>query len=326
MHYWQLTGDVKLLDELFPYAESNIEAFEKRNTSEGLDASLGWGFVDWGYVPNPGPSDMGVNLHYLAALRDMPSWCEAIGKFDRVHRYRKIADVMAGKIDRYFESEFRGSGDAWDRIGYHRAVFGMKLGFFRGQRQMECTEYIKRHMLKCFPNDSTAPRLSDPGANNTRLITPYFAHYALPLLIEDGQMSFVLEQYRTCWGWALRQGLTTWPEVFDLRWSHSHQWAGSPTWQMSRYALGLQPRYDLGKHHYELKLFPGSLQKANGVLPLPGEEGGIKIAWSRDHDGLHYHLETPVPIELHLDKKRYHGKSAVLHIEGKIDMLFENLQ
>ncbi len=326
VHYWQLSGDLKLLDELFPYAASNIEAFEMKNTTYGLDASLGWGFVDWGYVPNPGPSDMGVNLHYLAALRDMATWCEAIGKVDHVHRYKRLADMMDGKISRYFESEFRGGEGAWDRIGYHRAVLGMKLGFFRGHRQRECTGYIRKHMLNCFPNDSAAPRLSDPGANNKKLITPYFAHYALPLLIEHGEMSFVLEQYRKCWGWALGQGLTTWPEVFDLRWSHCHQWAGCPTWQLSRYSLGLQPRYDLGKHNYELKLFPGSLQKANGLVPLPGGEGVIRIEWSRDRDGLRYHLETPVPIDLHLDEERYGAKSSLMHIEREIDMIFKNLQ
>ena len=70
----QLTGDRQVLEELFPYAERNVAAFEKQRTADGLQDALGWGFVDWGYVRNPGPSDMGVNLHYLAALRDMVSW------------------------------------------------------------------------------------------------------------------------------------------------------------------------------------------------------------------------------------------------------------
>ena len=67
VHYWELTGDREILEELFPYAEHNVAAFEKQRTADGLQDALGWGFVDWGYVRNPGPSDMGVNLHYLAA-------------------------------------------------------------------------------------------------------------------------------------------------------------------------------------------------------------------------------------------------------------------
>ncbi len=79
-----------------------------------------------------------------------------------------------------------------------------------------------------------------------RLITPFFSHFALPVLWEYDEGEFVLDQYRSCWGWALDQGLTTWPEVFDLRWSHCHQWSGCPTWQLTRYVLGISPRRDLG--------------------------------------------------------------------------------
>ncbi|MHB8871941.1 MAG: alpha-L-rhamnosidase-related protein [Candidatus Doudnabacteria bacterium] len=33
IQYWELTGNIKLLDELYPYAEKDIEAFEKQTTS-----------------------------------------------------------------------------------------------------------------------------------------------------------------------------------------------------------------------------------------------------------------------------------------------------
>ena len=323
VHYWELTGDLKLLNELFPYAEKNIEAFEKQTTSGGVSDSLGWAFVDWGYVRNSGPSDVGVDLYYLAALRDMVRWCKAIDKGNLVHHYQTLANKMSAIIKRYYSNEFPKDKDAWRRIGYHRAVLGLRLGFFKGDDAKSCIKFIKDHMLRCFPNDTTAPRLSDPEANNPRLITPYFAHYAMPVLIEHGQMNFVLNQYRKCWGWALKQGLTTWPEVFDLRWSHCHQWAGCPTWQMSRYLLGLRPRYDLGSHNYELDLYPGSLQTTKGTVPLLGDKGVIKIKWTRETDGIHYHLETPVPIDLHIDEKRYGYKSKVVHIEKEFNAVFE---
>jgi hypothetical protein len=228
-------------------------------------------------------------------------------------------------INKYYISEFRNAGDAWKRIGFHLAVLGLKLEFFDGAREKECIEYIKEHMLRCFPNDPTAPRLSDPEVNNSRLITPYFGHYVMPVLIEHGEMNFVLDQYRKCWGWMLGDDRTTWLEVFDTRWSHCHQWSGCPTWQMSRYLLGLQPHYDLGNNNYVLDLYPGSLQIANGTIPLPGDEGVIIVKWSREADGLHYHLETPVPIYLHLDEKRYGQKSKVFHIEKEFETVFKNL-
>ncbi len=105
VHYWELTGDRAALEELFPYAERNIDAFEKQKTADGLLDALGWGFMDWGYVRNPGPSDMGVNLHYLAALRDMVRWCEALEKQDRAAYYSGLADDMVGIIGRYYDGE-----------------------------------------------------------------------------------------------------------------------------------------------------------------------------------------------------------------------------
>ncbi|MCL5020621.1 MAG: hypothetical protein M1339_02940, partial [Bacteroidetes bacterium] len=326
VHYWELTGDRSILTQLYPYAAKDIGAFERETRSYGVSDSLGWAFVDWGYVRNSGPSDMGVNLYYLAALRDMVKWCEAIGQKDSISRYEKLARNMESIIDKYYKSEFRRDGDAWRRIGYHRAVLGLKFGFFHGERARQCVRYIEEHMIRCFPNDPSAPRLSDPEVTSRRLITPYFAQYAMPVLIKRGQMDFVLDQYRKCWGWALDQGLTTWPEVFDLRWSHCHQWSGCPTWQMSRYLLGLRPRFDLGDRNYELELYPGSLREVKGTIPFPGHKSVIKVTWRIKEDGLHFHLETPVPIYLHLDRKRYGYKSSVVYIQRDFGCVFKNLK
>jgi hypothetical protein len=167
--------------------------------------------------------------------------------------------------------------------------------------------------------------LSDPAASNPRLITPYFAHYALPLLIERSQMDFVLDQFRRCWGWALEDDRTTWLEVFDTRWSHCHQWAGCPTWQLSRYVLGLQPRADLGERHFFLVLAPGSLQRAQGRLPLPNTDQVIDINWRRTAEGLRYRLETPLPITLHLEERLADGQARVVKVEREFTALLRGL-
>ena len=71
LRYYQLTGDKDLLVDLFPAAERNIAAFEGHLTPQGVTDEVGWGFVDWGYVRNPGEADIAVNMHFLAAVRDM---------------------------------------------------------------------------------------------------------------------------------------------------------------------------------------------------------------------------------------------------------------
>ena len=178
-------------------------------------------------------------------------------------------------------------------------MLGLRLGFFSGKCGDQAVAAIKRHILSCFPLDPAGPRLSDPSASTSRLFTPYFAHYALPELIRHGEMDFVLDVYRKAWGWALGDGRTTWLEVFDTRWSHCHQWSGCPTWQMSRYLLGLHPAFHLGRLHYTLLLRPGSLPGVQGRLPVPGEKGVIIIEWRRGGSDIHYRLETPLALVLH---------------------------
>ncbi|WP_442484550.1 alpha-L-rhamnosidase-related protein [Aeoliella sp. SH292] len=303
VHYWELTGDRKILEELLPAAKRNVAAFKANCTADGLvfaprDALIG-AFVDWGYVPSPGVSDMGTNLQYLACLRAMVRWCNALNDDDTSY-YEGLARHMETIVRRYFEQELSGSTDAWQRIGYHRAAFGLKLGLFDEQEERDCVEYLKQHMLSCFPNNATAPRLSNPEVGDTQLVTPYFAHFVLPELICRGEFEFVLDQYRKCWGWSLGDGRTTWLEVFDPRWSHCHQWAGSPTWQLSRYVLGVTPRFDLGERHYEYSLVPCSLQRASGTVPLPDGSGVLQIEWETREGKRSYRLKTPVPITLHL--------------------------
>ena len=315
LHYWELTGDRALLLEMLDAAERNVGAFEKNLTSDGLKDDMGWGFVDWGYVRNPGPSDMAVNLHVLAAIRDMARWCTALGHADRAAKHQALADRLGAIIARYFAGEFAAGGEVWSRIGYHRAVLGLRVGFFDAAQAKAGQAFLKEHMLRCFPNNPAAPRLSDPAANNPQLITPYFGHFALPELIEHGEMDFVLGQYRTCWGWSLGDGRTTWLEVFDTRWSHCHQWAGCPTWQLSRALLGLRPRFDLGAMNFDVSLATGSLTKVSGLVPVAGTNHVIKVAWNKDAAGLHYTLESPVPLTLHLDASLAGGKPQTVKVE-----------
>jgi alpha-L-rhamnosidase len=297
LYYWQVTGDKSLIVSLYPYAEKNIAAFEKYKTAEGISGDAGWAFVDWGYVPNQGDIDMGLNLIYYDALRAMIKWSGALDLNSKVSYYKDLAGQMKRIIEDWYEPFFQDGEVEWKEIGYHRTALGLRNGFIPIEFEEGAVASIKQHMMQCYPNNDEAPRLSDPGANNPQLITPYFAHYALPLLIERGEMDFVLDQYKACWGWMLEQGATTCLEVFDTRWSHCHQWAGCPTWQLSRYGLGLHPAFDRGLNSFDLNLVCGYLEEASGKVPLP-DGNTILVHWKKSGDHIEYNIETPVKIEV----------------------------
>ena len=301
LNYYRLTGDKSLLEELYPAAVKNILSFQKYLNEWGVGNDAGWAFIDWGYVPNPEPSDMGLNLHYYLALQSMIRWAKLVNKQEDIPEYERLSQNISKIIQTWLLKNTESGQYKWDSIGYHRAVLGILAGFIPEAKQPEAIAYIKKHILNCFPNNLSAPRLSDPAANNPQLITPYFSQYAFQLLIEQGETEFVLDQFRKCWGWALEDDRTTWIEVFDTRWSNCHQWSGSPTWIMSRYLLGLYPRFDLGTNHFECRVEPGNLKQASGKLPLP-DGNTVKVSWVRNQRGtLDYTVNSSVPLQLHLE-------------------------
>ncbi len=315
LHYYQLTGDRDLLEEMYPYAVRCLAVFQRDLTETGLAGNIGWNFIDWGYVSPEGPSDMGSNLHYYSALEAMIRWSKLLGR-DPSH-YEALAKKVKAIIRKWLVPRVETA--RWDAIGYHSAVLSLIHDLVPAAYRPAARDYLKRQMQRCFPNDPHAPRLSGPRTESRRLITPYFSYYAFPPLIENGEMDFVLDQYRTCWGWGLEQGLTTQPEVFDLGWSHCHVWASSPTAQLSQYVLGLKPRYDLGKNHFLFRLIPGRLGRAAGRVPLLDGSGSVRVEWHRGPDGrIAYRLESPVEIWLHTP----HGEEAT-RVEGRYEITLD---
>lgn len=322
MNYYRFTGDKSIIEDLYSYAQRNIAGFQLHLTKEGLSNDAGWPFVDWGYVPNEGSSDMSLNLHYFIALQEMVEWSKLLNKSEEAFKYETYKKEISSIISRYFAGHSIPEYN-WDTIGYHRTVLGMLTGFISKNQNKHGIEYIKQHILNCFPNNPDAPRLSDPDANNPQLITPYFAHYVFPLLIENGEMDFVLDQYRKSWGWALQDNRTTWLEVFDTRWSHCHQWSGCPTWQLSRYVLGLHPTFDKESNSFDFNFHTGHLTDAEGKVPLP-DGNVISVKWVKIGNNIEYVLNTSVPVIIHIPKEVKASKNGKVKVRNTLKLVIPN--
>ena len=313
LDYWRYTGDATLLYDLYPFAKANIASFRKYMTDTGVSSEAGWPFIDWGYVPNPEGCDMGLNIHVYRACIGMERWCDIIGNTADRPEYKELADRLARIVSEYYESCRKDEGYDWTGIGYHRTVMGIRDGFIDRKYLPSAIRYIKDHIAGCFPNNPDAPVMCYPGMNDARLISPYFAHQSFPVLIDCGEMDFVLDQYRSCWGWMLSQGVTTWLEVFDNRLSNCHQWSGCPTWQLSRYGLGLHHRADLGKHNFDFVLHPGDLEWAKGRIPLENDNH-IDVNWRRVGNRIEYNINPTCEVVLHIPediKCRLSGKVKI---------------
>jgi hypothetical protein len=297
IQYWKLTGDREILKEFLGYALRNATVFIQQLNSEGISDAIGAAFIDWGYQRNSGPTDMALNMHALDCLRAMIEWCDELELQPERTQFVTPAEQLEMTIRKWILAQYDGRSFSAE-MNYHRLVFALALDLIPAKAISAAIGQLKAHLMGCFPNNPDAPRNADPTLTNSRLISTYFAHFALPVLIEHGEMDFVLDQYRTCWGWALAGGRTTWVEVFDTRWSHCHQWSGCPTWQLSRYVLGLHPRFDAGINHFDFNFHPGSLQRASGEIPIAGTDSSVVVQWELIEGTYEFRIESVEPLTL----------------------------
>lgn len=319
VRHHEITGDLDLLYELWPAAARNLALFRSACDPDGRlhAARIGANyFLDWGYMPGPDEPDLALHLQYLAALKSAARWARLIGRDAEVPPLDAWAATVRGRLQRWIGEGLAADGNAagpaagWAGLGYHAAILTLREGLLDGTSTRAARDrdgalaHAMGHLMDCFPNTCPRPRLSAPQVAHRRLITPYFAHFALDELIRRGQTAFVHDQWRRCWdGYLLADGRTTLMELFDESWSHCHHWSGSPSWQMSRHHLGLWPRGDLGPDHWELRLTPGPLAGAEGAVPFPDGSGArIAVEWRRDPAGtIRYQAKPDRPITLHMN-------------------------
>jgi len=116
----------------------------------------------------------------------------------------------------------------------------------------------------------------------------------------------------------LDEGATTLWEVFDPGWSRCHAWSGSPTWQLSRNVLGMQPDPWETGHRYRVSFQPTTLEYAEGVIPLNNQEGSVQIKWSRTSEHVWtYSVQTEISIEVRISRTT--GLEARLLNGSKLD-------
>ncbi len=294
--YWQsaiwrlleLGGDESLAVDLLPALHRNLRCFDQAFTSKGLCESLGDTFIDWGYTPSTDLPDLAT----LALLRRATKATIELDRRLESEHLNKSLRLME-RIDTFL-GEFVSLSP--QSLGYHTTALFLAEQLFSSNDKSQAIEYLKSHIRDCFPMNLDAPRLLSPAERGDRFITPYFMHFVLPALIEEGETAFAVDVIRRCWGWSLKQGLTTIPEVFSEAWSHCHPWSCAPAWLLPRYGLGLCPSGVAATFDFRIPLL--EIGSASGSVPIPGTRRRVRVEWTIEGDEVNYRIKTPVPLYL----------------------------
>lgn len=274
----KVEGGTEILRELEEPARANIEALVAQIDFDGTH-SLPWSFIDWGYSsPRSGP-DLAVIAHVLLALDSWVEWQALLGARvpdEVIWKRARLADVLSTRL---------AAGGAQ----YHARTLAAIAGV---ESLPSAAKVILGHLTASFPFAPHAPRLRDPTQADARVTTPYFTNYSVPLLLRSGMGEDVRRLWEKGWGWMLDSGATTWWEVFDDRWSHCHYWSGSPTWQMTKYALGLRSNLTKSGTEFSVAVNTLGLPSAAGRVHLPGV-GWADVRWTRSEADLTWEVDAP---------------------------------
>lgn len=304
LRYFELTGDKNTLEYVYNGGIQTIESFMRRTVEKGVLKIKGSvDFIDWGYhhiITGEPDTDTDINvtlnIYLIGTINKMIEYDEMFADSKTRQKHIKQAQSLQKIMHRHF---YNGQGllkkyvytDREDeRAGFNSNVTALYFGLVPEQKKRTVIEYIKEFILSSYPANPDATLLADPNTSYDDTITPYFGHFTFAALIENGEIDFVLEQYRTFWGWMLDQGLTTAAEVFDIRWSHCHAWSACPGWQLSRYILGIWPAKDL----IIFRPVFSKLEEAHGFFP----DVKVTVEYKMDDDGYNYRIKAEENIKL----------------------------
>lgn len=294
LHVANTEGSIEILHELLEPARANMAAILASINLDGT-TTLPWGFVDWGYAaPALGP-DVAVLAHVVMAVRSWLTWLEALSLSDEADGCRREYDRLIG-ILRPLISE--------SSSPYHAYVLGYHAG---ATTAAETIPLILERFENGFPFNPHAPRLKNPTKADTTAVTPYFTNYSMPILLEAGRGELVRQLWHAGWGWMLRNGATTWWEVFDDRWSRCHAWSGAPTWQMSTYVLGL--RREVNTDYRTITVNTLGLEQASGTIPF-GATDVARVTWSMQDENVVYTVTSTTPLRV-----KFRGETYLIHDE-----------
>ena len=271
-------GNTSLLIELEESARANIKGLSDLIREDGFH-DLPWSFVDWGYSPPTDSPDLAVISHFIRAVASWIRWLELIGKSDEVQFWQEKHNHFSTLIKDHLAADLR---------KYHAYTLAAFNGVITHE---EAAPIITESIRAGFPYNRSAKRLRDPLKFVEGVITPYFSNYSMSVLISAGHGEKATDFWLKNWGWMLEKGATTWWEVFDDRWSHCHYWSGAPTWQLSRFGLGLHPQLDREGSSVEIRVNDFGLPSMKGRIHIP-IAGWVDVEWEHKNiDEITYTIE-----------------------------------
>lgn len=282
MDYYRFTGDKSLLPVLLPRYEKMFDGFFSTYENKGhlLENVPNWVFIDWAPVTKKGEI-AALNAFYYQALRDAAEQFRVGGDAAAAVKYDAKADAVKKAMNDLLWDSKRGvyvdcreNGKFCDTVSQQANSLAVLFDIAPQDKQKKIMEYVM-----------------NPDNQVVQAGSPYFSFYILGALrhVRDDGSAIA---YVRRWQQMLQWGATTFWEIWNPSSSQCHAWSSAPTYDLSRYVLGVWPAKP-GFERIYIEPRPGELTYASGVVPSP--RGDITVSWVKKDGPKSFELTAEIP-------------------------------
>jgi hypothetical protein len=286
--YYEYTGDVAFVREMWPRMVTLMNYVESRLNSEGMAEGQpdDWIFVDWVDFPMHKRGTLCFEqILFMKAMETMALCAKLVlptTPDGSPSAYRVKAEELRNKIKQTFWS--------YEQKAYYHAIedgtmnrqitkFPNMFAILYGLAYEE----ERREIMQSVMLNPDVPAIT----------TPYMRFYELETLLIDGRHEQVLKEIRDYWGGMLREGATSFWEKYVPSESGTqhlamygrpygkslcHAWGASPVYLLGKYYLGVRPTRP-GYEEFEIRPSLGDLDWLEGDVPTPN--GMIHVEMNR---------------------------------------------
>lgn len=228
--YYEATGDLETLSELFPTAQRQLELALGELDANGVvaDREGWWCFLDWGEGLNKQAGAHAVLIYTLKQGAAMARWLEDP---ERASAWEtEAARLSQAALDHL-----------WDG----------KQGFFvsGAERQVSWASQVWFALAGVLDRAGTVRLLERLIAEDPPIpiVTPYLYHYFVQALMENGLVEQAVSRLKGYWGEMLRDGADTFWELYDPKDRYAspygsramnsfcHAWSSTPAYFIRKY-------------------------------------------------------------------------------------------
>ena len=231
LNYYEATGDMETLRELWPTALSQIYIAEDKLGEDDIIADsdvLGWCFIDWNLALNKQAGAQGIFLYALKAAIRIAN----ILQDDKEEK--KLSELYAVCRDASFR-------ELWDEE---------KECFVSGkERQVSVASQVWMVLGGVIEGEAGRRLMQemDGREDAVEMVTPYMYHNYIDALILLGERDKALQKLEDYWGGMARQGADTFWELYNPKNpmespyggtivnSYCHAWSCAPAYFLRKY-------------------------------------------------------------------------------------------